>query len=77
MTNGNTLPTISAAGVKDDGDEDSSCSPWLMYLDLDPGCVQIPNETDGEDSPPMVCKTEVSFTHNIEGVLKALKDLLM
>ncbi|CAE7203675.1 unnamed protein product [Symbiodinium sp. KB8] len=62
-------------GVKDDGDEDSSCSPWLMYLDLDPGCVQIPNETDGEDSPPMVCKTEVSFTHNIEGVLKALKEI--
>ena len=44
-----------------------------MYLDLEPGCVRIADEVETEAPLPMVCKAEVGFTSNIEGVLEALK----
>ncbi|CAE7945558.1 unnamed protein product [Symbiodinium sp. KB8] len=53
--------------------EDLSNSPWLMYLDLDPGAVELPLGRDENVTSPMMCKTEVNFTHNIEEVLEALK----
>ena len=67
------MPTETAAIPQAINPEDLSNSPWLMYLDLDPGTVELPTGRIDDVVPPVMFKTEVSYTHNIEDVLKDLK----
>ena len=67
------LPAVSTVSVEEGNFEDLGSSPWIMYLDLEPGEVELPSEHGEAPTPPTLCKTEVSFTRDIEEVLKALK----
>ena len=45
---------------------------WSMYLDLGPGLVKIADQASSGGLPPRVCKTEVSYTPDIEDVISKL-----
>ncbi|CAE7616380.1 TY5A [Symbiodinium sp. CCMP2592] len=55
-------------------EEKNDCDPeWSMYLDLEPGAVKIADSSTSPFTTPLMAKTEVSYTNNIEGVLSSLK----
>ncbi|OLP97425.1 Retrovirus-related Pol polyprotein from transposon TNT 1-94 [Symbiodinium microadriaticum] len=56
--------------------EGTSESEWTMFLDLDPGVVQVADARNDIDGIPQVSKIEVSYTHNIEDVLSQLSNPL-
>ena len=41
---------------------------WTMYLDFEPGLVRIDDSSSTTTSLPVLSKTEVLYTHNIESV---------
>ncbi|OLQ05641.1 Retrovirus-related Pol polyprotein from transposon TNT 1-94 [Symbiodinium microadriaticum] len=51
-------------------------SEWTMFLDLNPGVVQVADSRNDADGIPQVSKIEVNYTHNIEEVLSQLSSPL-
>eukprot|EP00439_Symbiodinium_sp_Y106_P026580 s3624_g3.t1 len=64
------LPQVRTALV--DGDLLEHDADWTMYLDLEPGLVKIADTTTPIRKSPLMRKTEVVYTRNIENILANL-----
>ncbi|OLQ12494.1 putative transposon protein [Symbiodinium microadriaticum] len=63
------LPHLRSMATPVSNEEVSQDSEWAMYLDLSPGEVEIGTSSE---SYPQVYKTEVTYTYNVEEVLRNL-----
>ena len=63
---------VNSVDVEEVPETDEGEPEWTMYLDLEPGLVQVADARDPEEHGPSVQKTEVNFTQNIEEILAGL-----
>ena len=75
---GEVAPAIASAAVREEDGPSGYQTPdtqqdgaWQMYLDLNPGIVQVAT-SDSLRRSPSIQKAEVGFTRNIEEVLSKL-----
>ena len=66
------LPHLRSMATEADSEEISQDSEWAMYLDLNPGEVEIGNTGTADEEYPRLSKTEVAYTYNVEDVLESL-----